>query len=120
AARGQRGRKDTQEFTRQGLLIVNFTPGRGTEMKVGRRAADAVRSRVGRFVNKRDVEVIDGGDVTEKFARAGYDADSIFDEFRDIRPMGKYMRADEYVLGRVQNIAGGVRLSGELVLMRDE
>lgn len=119
-AHAQRSKKETQEFTRQGLLIVNFTPSRGTEMKIGRRAADAVRSRVGRFVNKRDVEVIDGGDVTEKFARAGYDADSIFDEFRDIRPMGKYMRADEYVLGRVHNAPGGVRMSGELVLMRDE
>src|SRR5262245_51538504 len=56
-------RKDAQEFTKQGLLIVNFRPAAGADLKLGRRAADAVRSRMGRLVNKREVEVIDGGEI---------------------------------------------------------
>ncbi|HXT17272.1 MAG TPA: hypothetical protein VN706_16660 [Gemmatimonadaceae bacterium] len=120
-ASAQRGTKEeAPEFTRQGLLIINFGPARGTDWRQGHRAADAVRARVGRFVNRRDVEVIDGSDINDHFDRAGYNADSTFDEQRDIRPMGKYMRADEYVLGVVRNAAGTVRLSGELVLMRDD
>ncbi|HEY7393222.1 MAG TPA: hypothetical protein VH559_00160, partial [Gemmatimonadaceae bacterium] len=44
-------RAPAPEFTKQGLLIVNFTPGTGANMKLARQAADAVRSRMERFVN---------------------------------------------------------------------
>ena len=59
----QRGKKEPLEFTRQGLLIVNFIPGPGADLRLGRRAADAVRDRVAKLVNKREVEVIDGDDI---------------------------------------------------------
>lgn len=100
-------------------MIVNFVPGRGADYKLGHRVADAVRGRVARFVNKRDVEVIDGDEIDVRFERAGYNADSTLDESRDVRAVGKYLRADEYVVGRVENVDGRVQLSGELVLMRD-
>ena len=68
----QRGKKEPLEFTRQGLLIVNFIPGPGADLRLGRRAADAVRDRVAKLVNKREVEVIDGDEIRTQLERAGY------------------------------------------------
>ena len=119
SARAQRGKKDSQEFTRQGLLIVNFTPGAGANMKLGRNAANDVRSRVGHLVNRREVDVIDGGEISYRMERAGYNPDTIY-SLTDMRALGKFLRADEYFVGRVTNGPTGPTLSGELVLMRDE
>jgi hypothetical protein len=120
-AGAQRGKKDApqQEFTRQGLLIVNFAPRAGADMKLGRKAADAVRSRVGRFLDKKDVEVVDAGDVAYRMERAGYNPDTTLD-MPAIRSAGKYFRADEFVTASVANGPAGPRLSGSLVLLRDE
>ncbi|MDB4876855.1 MAG: hypothetical protein JWM41_3301 [Gemmatimonadetes bacterium] len=112
-------KKDTPEFTKQGLLIVNFAPGPGADMRLGRRAADAVRSRVGKFVNKREVDVLDGGDIADQMERAGYNADTVF-TLTDVRAIGRYMRADEFVVARVANGPAGPRLTGQLVMFRDE
>ena len=68
----QGGKKDGPEFTRQGLLIANFSPLPGADMKFARRASDAVRSRIGKLSNKREVEVIDGDDVAYELERAGF------------------------------------------------
>ena len=114
----QRG-KNAQEFTRQGLLIVNFRPGPGADMRLARRAADAVRSRMDRFVNKREVEVIDGGEIAWRLEKAGYNPDSIIDVFM-IRAIGKYFRTDEFLIASVSNGSNGPTIHGELVLMRDD
>lgn len=115
----QRGKKEAPEFTRQGLLIVNFAPLAGADMKLARRATDAVRSRLGKLANKRDVDVIDGDEIAYQMQRAGYDPDTAF-TVRDIRAIGRFLRADEYVFARVANGPNGPRISGELVLLRDE
>lgn len=119
-ARGQRGKKDAsqQEFTRQGLLIVNFAPLAGADMKLGRKAGDAVRSRVGKLVDKKEVEVIDAGDIEYRMDRAGFNPDTTY-ELRDVKSMGKYFRADEFVMASVSNSPAGPRLSGYLLLLRD-
>ncbi|HVX41390.1 MAG TPA: hypothetical protein VHB25_17630 [Gemmatimonadaceae bacterium] len=115
----QRGKKDAPEFTRQGLLIVNFTPGPGANMKLGRNAGNDVRSRVNHLANRREVDVIDGGEISYRMERAGYNPDTTY-SVNDMRALGKFMRADEYLIGRVSNGPAGPTLEGELVLMRDE
>jgi tetratricopeptide (TPR) repeat protein len=115
----QSGKKDAPEFTRQGLLIANFAPLTGVDMKFARRASDAVRSRIGKLSNKREVEIIDGGDVAYELEKAGYDPDTTYTPSQ-IRAIGRYVRADEYVIARVSNGVGGVHINGELVLLRDE
>jgi hypothetical protein len=119
AQRAPEKKKDTQEFTRQGLLISNFRPTAGADMKTGRKAAEAVRSHVYKLINKRDVDVIDGDDIEVRMERAGFNPDTVY-ELRDIRAVGKYLRADEFVLASVSNSAAGPRISGELLLFRDE
>lgn len=115
----QGGKKDAPEFTRQGLLIANFAPLPGADMKFARRASDAVRSRMGKLINKKEVEVVDGDDVGDQLYRAGFNPDTSYSS-REIRAIGRYVRADEYVIGRVSNGPGGARIDGELVLIRDE
>jgi tetratricopeptide (TPR) repeat protein len=118
-ADAQRAKDARPEFTKQGLLIVNFTPRGTARMRLGRDAGNAVRDRIGRFIDKREVEIVDGNDIEYEMLRAGYNPDTVFTT-RDIEAIGKYLRADEYVLGRVSSTGSATRLSGELVLLRDE
>jgi predicted Zn-dependent protease len=118
-AGAQRPKKSAPEFVRQGLLIVNFTPGPGADMRIGRRAADGVRSRVARLVDKREVDVIDGDDIRSKLELSGFSPDSTY-SLADIRALGKYLRVDEYVDAYVAAGPGGPRLGGQIVLMRDQ
>jgi tetratricopeptide (TPR) repeat protein len=115
----QQTKSSGPEFTRQGLLIVNFVPLAGADAHLGRDAGNAVRSRMGRFINHREAEIVDGNDIEEQMQRSGYDPDTTF-TLSDIRAVGVNFRADEYLLGRVARPAKQFRLSGELVLLRDE
>ena len=115
----QRGKKEPLEFTKQYVLIVNFNPGPGADMKTARRAADAVRSRVGKWIDKREADVIDGRDISDAFDKAGYSTDSTY-TIGDIRAMGRFLRADEYISASVSNTPAGPRISGRIVLLRDE
>jgi hypothetical protein len=53
-------KRPVQEFTKQGLLVMNFQPGAGTDWRVGRKLGDEVRDRTGSLLNGREVEVIGG------------------------------------------------------------
>ena len=110
--------KKAPEFTRQGLLITTFVPRGTADLGFGRKAADEVRGRVSKLSNKREVDVISGGDIDWQLTRAGMPEDTLLDE-QTIRTLGRLMRADEYVIGTVERAPGRVRLSGRLVLMRD-
>lgn len=110
--------KKTPEFTRQGLLVTNFDPKGTADFGFGRKAADEVRSRVAKLSNKREVDVVSGGDIRFQLERSGLPEDTLLDE-PTVRTLGRFMRADEYVMGAVERSAKGVRLSGRLVLMRD-
>lgn len=111
--------KGAQEFTRQGLLIVNFELGTGADVKLGKRSADAVRSRVEKIVNKKEVEVVDGDAIALKMSSSGFSPDTTY-AVEYIHSIAANFRADEYMLANVSNTKSGVKLSGELVLIRDE
>jgi tetratricopeptide (TPR) repeat protein len=69
-------------------------------------------------VNRRDVDVISGGDIRYQLERSGMPDDTILDDGM-VRTLGRFMRADEYVVGSVERSPKSVRISGRLVLMRD-
>jgi tetratricopeptide (TPR) repeat protein len=119
AASPAEAQKKGPEFTRQGLLIPNFAPRDGRDLGLGRKAADEVRSRIGKLSSKREVDVISGGDIRYQLTRSGMPEDTLLDE-QTLRTLGRYMRADEYVLGSVDRNPQSVRISGRLVLMRDK
>jgi len=112
-------KKDGPEFTKQGLLIVNFGLGPGADMRLGHRAADAVRGRIAKLVNRREVDVVDGDEIERRMERAGFPPDTALDLYM-IRSLARFLRADEFVFARVSSVAGSVRLSGQLVMLRDE
>lgn len=115
----QSAKPNRPEFTRQVLLIVNFVPIGGTKLDFGRDAADAVRGRVAKLSDKHDVDVLSGDDIDWQLKLSGYNADSTL-SLSDIRGVGKYLRADEYLLASVTRLPEGFRLSGALVMMRDD
>jgi tetratricopeptide (TPR) repeat protein len=110
--------KKTPEFTRQGLLITNFAPHGKADLGYGRKTGDEVRSRVSKLSNKREVDLISGGDIRFQLERSGLPEDTLLDE-PTIRQLGRLMRADEYVVGAVERAPQSVRITGRLVLMRD-
>ena len=112
--------KKAPEFTRQGLLITNFVAKGTADNGFGHKAADEVRSRVGKLVNKREVDVISGGDISYHLMKSGMPDDTLIDE-SSIRALGKILRADEYLTATVDRAPNkSVRLTGRLVLMRDQ
>ena len=119
AARPVHAQKSGPEFTRQGLLITNFALTPGVARGLSRKAGDAVRSRTEKLSDKHEVDVIDGYGIFDKLTRASIPTDTALVEI-DIRVLGRDLRADEYLVGRVESAARDrVRLSASLVLMRD-
>ena len=116
-AQGQR-RRPVREFTRQGILVTNFTPVDRADARLGRRAADAVRSRIGKLADRRDLDVISGEIVRAELDQGGFPPDSVLEPFL-VASLGRRLRADEYVIGAVGRTASGIRLTGRLVLIRD-
>jgi predicted Zn-dependent protease len=114
----QRPTNAAPEFTSQALLIVTFTPPTVAELRLGRDAANAVRSRMGRLAKTADLQLIDGRLIDEQLRRAGYDPDASF-TLLDMLAVGRYLRTDEYIVGRVARQTTRVRLSGDLMLVRD-
>lgn len=108
------------EFTKQALLVPNFSVDSGVDMRAGKRAGDDARDAAKDRINGREAEVIGSYDIAEAMTSAGYKATDIWLE-SDIRSLGTALRADEYVLGHVHSDGrnGPVRVSGTLVLMRD-
>src|SRR5690349_19308602 len=100
SAQRANNRKEGPEFTKQGLLIVNFGLGAGADMRLGHRAADAVRGRVAKLVNRREVDVVDGDEIERRMERAGFPADTALDPYM-IRSLARFLRADEFVFARV-------------------
>jgi hypothetical protein len=117
-AEGQRKRA-SREFTRQGILITNFSPAIGADMRLSRRAADAVRSRVAKLSDRRNLDVVNEAFIEMELVQGGFRADTVLDP-GIIAVLGRQLRADEYVVGSVARTASGIRLDGRLVLIRDK
>ncbi len=111
-------KKSGQEFTRQGLLIADFASGTGADARLGRRVADRVRSRTFKLSNHRELDVVDGDEIDYQLTRAGYPEDHLLNP-AEVRILGRQLRADEYVVGRVERSPTGYRVVGLLTLMRD-
>ena len=112
-------KKPAPEFTRQSLLISNFRHDTVGDKRIGRKAASAVRSRMLKLVNRKEVDVVDNEDVALELEKAGYDI-NFSPTLGELRLLGRVMRADEYLMGSIDRVGNAYRLSGELVLVRDE
>jgi len=110
--------KTAPEFTRQALLIANFSRDSAADRKLGRKAADAVKSRIAKLVNKKETDIIGPEDVSFELEKGGYDP-YMTPTLGELRLLGRTLRADEYLMGAVKRLDGKYRLSGDLILVRD-
>jgi tetratricopeptide (TPR) repeat protein len=106
------------EFTRQGLLVLEFEAGPGATRKLGREAADAVRDRLEKLVNEREVELLGGRATAQKLELYGIRQEQP-PSGAELEYMTRTIRADEYVVARVERSGDAVRIAGELRLLRD-
>ena len=112
-------RRPPQEFTRQELLIANFQLDSGADLRSGRKLADAIRSRMDKASNDRELNVIPGSAIRYELTRASFAPDSALGR-GDLRVLGSSLRADEFLVGTVERAPGGMRVRSDLVLVRDE
>jgi tetratricopeptide (TPR) repeat protein len=112
-------RRPPQEFTRQELLIANFRVDSGANIKIARRVADALRSRMDKLSNGKELHVVSGSDLRLELTQSSFAPDSALRR-AELRILGNTFRADEFLVGTVERAPGGVRLRSELVLVRDE
>lgn len=118
AARAGAQKRPVQEFTRQGLLVMNFEAGQGADVRLGRRLGDEVRDRAAALLNGRELEVIDGKEVQRKMIASGFPADFAMDAGM-LAAVSRVVRADEYVVGRITRAADGIHVAGDLRLVRN-
>jgi tetratricopeptide (TPR) repeat protein len=110
--------RNEQEFTRQLLLIAPFAPDSGTELQLGRRVADGLRSRLNDMLPGREVELARNDSVRARLIRAGFSPDSVR-LMATAWQLGRSLRADEVVVGTVASTPDGFRVTARMALARD-
>jgi tetratricopeptide (TPR) repeat protein len=106
------------EFTRQAMLVLSFARDSGVDAKLGRQAGDAVRGRIEKLANGRELELLGGGVVRDRLQNAGFSEDEVFGAAA-LGYIARSVRGDEFLVGRVARAGGGVRLEAALHLVRD-
>lgn len=119
AAMPSRAAAQKEEFTKQGFLVTPLAQEPGSERESGRKAADRIRSRVKKLSNGHELDVVNSYAIKGRLEHDGFRADSALDEV-DVQMLARYLRADEYVQGRVSSPPEGpARIEAELVLVRN-
>lgn len=99
----------------QRILVVVF---QSADRALGARAASAVRDKLAKEYNPKDVWVIPTTDINNTLAASGYPTDEAL-ATSDARQLAVQVRADQYVDGTVTQTATGYRIEPRLVLSRD-
>ncbi|HUR92758.1 MAG TPA: tetratricopeptide repeat protein [Gemmatimonadaceae bacterium] len=89
-----------------------------TEPGVGVQFADALRARLGRDGNVRDLTVIPKADIENTLRASGYPIDQALGP-NDAKALASLIRAKDYIDGTVTRTAAGYRVDARLVLARD-
>jgi tetratricopeptide (TPR) repeat protein len=111
-----RAQQAKPEFTVQGVLITPFS---GKNSKLGKSAADELRGRLSKLVNKKETDVIKSSEIAVALDRASFDDDKPLEPYI-LSQLAKKLRADEFIRGTAEKTAEGVRLMASIVLVRDE
>ncbi len=104
-----------QRFTTQVMIVPAF---HSSERGWGGKAADIVRSRVGRGFPRSELKVISGGDVDDWLRRSDFEQDAELSE-GELKELAKKFRADERITGTVARAGNQVRIDALLTPVRD-
>lgn len=110
--------KGGPEFVRQSLVVGNFVPSDTADKRLGRAAGDAVRSKIGKVVNGRELAIVGGTPIRDALRATGFEENQFITPSMT-RAFAAHLRADEFLVGAVRNTPEGPQLSAWLVLTRD-
>jgi tetratricopeptide (TPR) repeat protein len=99
----------------QRIIVVVF---QSADKALGTKAANAVRDRLAKEFNPKDVWVIPTVDINNTLTASGYPIDEPLSS-SDARQLAVQVRADQYVDGSVTQTPTGYRINARMVLSRD-
>ncbi|MGI8619805.1 MAG: tetratricopeptide repeat protein [Gemmatimonadaceae bacterium] len=97
------------------VMVATF---HSTEPGVGAQFAEALRARLGRDANERDLMVIPKADIENTLRASGYPTTEALSP-NDAKALASLIRARDYIDGTVTRTAAGYRVDARLVLARD-
>jgi tetratricopeptide (TPR) repeat protein len=103
-------------FTRQVLFISPFE---SADRKLGGGIADALRGRVQKLFNRRELGVVGTREMEELLEQSGIRGVEAQNPVH-VRALSKRMRADELVFGDIDRRGNRIHATARLVLARDE
>jgi Putative Zn-dependent protease, contains TPR repeats len=106
----QRGSDDAQR-----MLVTVF---QSSDKATGTKVAAAVRDKLAKEYNPRDIWVIPTTDINNTLAASGFPTDEALSP-SDARALAQQVRADQYIDGVVTTIPTGYRVESRMVLARD-
>lgn len=115
ATAAAQGRSARRPETAQRLMVTTFQSG---DRVLGLSAADALRTRLARDANPRDLYVVPKVDINNTLQSSGYAVDEALLP-NDAKALAGLVRAEEYVDGVVTRTPTGVHVEARLVVARD-
>ena len=97
------------------VMVATFY---STEPGVGVQFAEALRARIGRDANARDLTVIPKADIENTLRASGYSTTEALSP-NDAKALASLIRAKDYIDGLITRTAAGYRVEARLVLARD-
>ena len=100
----------------QRILVTVF---QSADKELGAKAAAAIRDRLGKEYNPRDVWVIPTTDINNTLTASGYPTNESLGP-SDARQLAIQVRADQYIDGVVTQTPAGFRIEARMVIARDQ
>jgi predicted Zn-dependent protease len=97
------------------VMVATF---HSSEPGVGVQFAEALRARLGRDANARDLTVIPKADIENTLRQSGYSTTEALSP-NDAKALASLIRAKDYIDGIVTRTPAGYRVDARLVLARD-
>jgi tetratricopeptide (TPR) repeat protein len=113
------GAQGTRTITRDpnanAILVVTF---RSPDKKLGAEAGEALRTRLPKDTPLKQLWVIPTADIKANLEPAGFKYEDPLST-NDARLLAQSFRAEEFVEGRVTNVAGNIRVNARMVSTND-
>ena len=97
------------------VMVATF---HSSEPGTGVQFAEALRARIGRDANERDLTVIPKADIENTLRASGYSTTEALSP-NDAKALASLIRAKDYIDGTVTRTPAGYRVDARLVLARD-
>ena len=98
------------------IMVATF---QSADKELGVQAAEAIRSKLSREVNAKDLIVVPKADINNSLQSSGYSTTEAL-AVGDAKALASLVRAQQFVDGSVTRTPAGVKIDARLVLTRDQ